>query len=103
MLQNKRTYRKRLSYNTRSNKVKNIRTPGGKLVVRYLKKPGSINKCGECSKELEGLKKTRPAERSRLKKHQRTVSRAFGGNICGKCLKNRILRCFLSKELREKS
>merc|ERR1719347_2151784 len=32
------TYRRRLSYNTKSNKRKIVRTPGGKLVFQYLKK-----------------------------------------------------------------
>ena len=39
------TYRRRLSYNTKSNRVKKVRTPGGKLVFQYLKKRPSVPNC----------------------------------------------------------
>merc|ERR1712080_691240 len=39
------TWGRRLSYNTKSNKRKVVRTPGGKLVFQYLKKRPSVPKC----------------------------------------------------------
>lgn len=38
MLDTRVTYRRRKSYNTRSNKIKKVKTPGGRLVVHYRKK-----------------------------------------------------------------
>ena len=32
------TYRRRKSYNTKSNKIAKHRTPGGRLVAKYLRK-----------------------------------------------------------------
>jgi large subunit ribosomal protein L34e len=68
------TYRRRLSYNTKSNKVKmyvsflfflsfinnerfvfSVKTPGGKLTYQYVKKRGTVPKCGDCKVELPGV------------------------------------------------
>lgn len=32
------TYRRHVSYNTRSNKIRKVKTPGGRLTVLHLKK-----------------------------------------------------------------
>ncbi|KAJ1529615.1 hypothetical protein ONE63_006382 [Megalurothrips usitatus] len=91
-------YRRRLSYNTKSNKRRKVRTPGGRLVYQYLKKVGKIPKCGQCKDTLRGLKKLRPAERARAPRRYLTVKRTYGGNLCHKCVKERIVRAFLIEE-----
>jgi len=48
-------YRRRLSYNTTSNAIKVVKTPGGKLTVQYLKKRGKNPHCGECGIKLPGV------------------------------------------------
>ena len=40
------TYRRRLSYNTKSNKTKLIRTPGGKLVLQVISKRRMVDHLG---------------------------------------------------------
>ena len=45
----------RCSYNTRSNKVRIIKTPGGKLRYLHIKKRGSPPKCGDCGIKLPGV------------------------------------------------
>ena len=50
------TYRRRLSYNTKSNRVKKVRTPGGKLVFQYLKKRPQVPKCPMTGLRLKGVK-----------------------------------------------
>merc|ERR1711916_382913 len=92
------TYRRRLSYNTKSNRKKIVKTPGGKLVYHYVKKAGSVPKCGDCPDKLRGIKPSRPMERSRMTKRLKTVSRAYGGSRCHKCVRNRIVRAFLIEE-----
>ncbi|XP_077507256.1 large ribosomal subunit protein eL34-like isoform X1 [Amblyomma americanum] len=83
------TLRRRLSYNTNSNRRRISKTPGGKLVYLYLKKPGSIPKCGDCKLKLRGITPARPRELSALSKRHKTVTRTYGGSRCGKCVRNR--------------
>lgn len=42
-------------YNTRSNKVRVVKTPGGKLRYQHIKKKGSAPKCGDCGIKLPGV------------------------------------------------
>ncbi|KXN73368.1 ribosomal protein L34e [Conidiobolus coronatus NRRL 28638] len=92
------TYRRRLSYNTRSNRVRTVKTPGGRLVYQYEKKPVKNPRCGDCGHALQGLKAFRPMDYSRVSKRQKTVSRAYGGSRCAHCVRNRIVRAFLIEE-----
>merc|ERR1712133_321217 len=73
------TYRRRLSYNTKSNRRKIVRTPGGRLTFQYLKKRPSVPKCPMTGLALKGVKPSRPADRSRLSLRQKKVYRAYGG------------------------
>ncbi|CAL1686885.1 unnamed protein product [Lasius platythorax] len=92
------TYRRRLSYNTKSNRRRVVRTPGGKLVYQYLKKPKKIPRCGQCKDKLRGIQPARPMERSRMCRRKKTVKRVYGGVLCHKCVKERIVRAFLIEE-----
>ena len=92
------TLRRRLSYNTKSNRRRIVRTPGGRLVYQYVKKNKSVPKCGQCKEKLKGIRPTRPCERSRLSKRQKTVARTYGGVLCHGCLRERIIRAFLIEE-----
>ncbi|XP_019865463.1 60S ribosomal protein L34-like [Aethina tumida] len=91
-------FRRRLSYNTKSNRRTIVRTPGGKLVYQYLKKPKKIPRCGQCKDKLRGILPARSKERSRLCRRKKTVKRAFGGVLCHKCVKEKIVRAFLIEE-----
>jgi len=92
------TLRRRLSYNTNSNKRRIVRTPGGRLVYQYVKKRRNVPKCGQCKDKLKGIRPTRPSERSRMSKRQKTVARTYGGVLCHKCVRERIVRAFLIEE-----
>eukprot|EP00967_Tisochrysis_lutea_P093523 scaffold135409_cov33-Tisochrysis_lutea.AAC.2 len=52
------TYRRRKSFHTKSNIVRKVRTPGGKLVVQYVGKRGKRPTCGEygCDRPLSGVR-----------------------------------------------
>jgi len=98
------TYRRRLSYNTKSNKVRKIRTPGSKVVVQYVGKRGKgphspVDSC-ECGKRLNGIAQLRPYHYKRLAKKDKHVSRPYGGVLCGRCVKSRIVRAFLIEEIK---
>jgi len=92
------TLRRRLSYNTKSNKRRIVRTPGGRLVYQYVKKRKNVPKCGQCKEKLKGIRPTRPSERSRISKRQKTVARTYGGVFCHGCVRERIVRAFLIEE-----
>ena len=42
-------------YNTRSNKVRVVKTPGGALRYLHIKKAGTAPKCGDCGIKLPGV------------------------------------------------
>ncbi|XP_065834124.1 large ribosomal subunit protein eL34-like [Oscarella lobularis] len=92
------TYRRRLSYNTKSNRRRVSKTPGGRLVYLYTKKPGKVPCCGDCKLPMRGLPAVRPKKLQLLSKPKKTVARAYGGSRCGKCVRERIIRAFLIEE-----
>ncbi|DAZ99970.1 TPA: hypothetical protein N0F65_008777 [Lagenidium giganteum] len=92
------TYRRRHSYGTRSNGIKVVKTPGGKLVSQTIKKRTAGPKCGDCKQSLKGIKHLSIKGYKRVSKPQRTVSRAYGGSRCAGCVRQRIVRAFLIEE-----
>lgn len=84
--------------NTRSNKIKVVKTPGGVLRAQHVKKLASRPKCGDCGVALAGVSALRPREYASVSKTQKTVSRAYGGSRCANCVKERIVRAFLIEE-----
>ncbi|KAJ7370479.1 60S ribosomal protein L34 [Desmophyllum pertusum] len=81
-----------------SNRKRISKTPGGKLVYLYTKKPGKVPKCGDCKAKLQGLPALRPKKLMHISKPQKTVSRAYGGSRCARCVRERIVRAFLIEE-----
>ena len=94
------TYRRRCSYNTRSNKIKAVRTPGNKVVAHYITKKANGPKCADTGVALYGIPCLRPFEYKNISKAKRTVSRAYGGVLCAKAVKTRIIGAFLAEEKR---
>eukprot|EP00178_Gracilaria_changii_P014405 TRINITY_DN40608_c0_g1_i1.p1 TRINITY_DN40608_c0_g1~~TRINITY_DN40608_c0_g1_i1.p1 ORF type:complete len:115 (+),score=0.68 TRINITY_DN40608_c0_g1_i1:37-381(+) len=92
------TLRRRLSYNTNSNRRKVCKTPGGRLVYHYQKKLGTLPKCGDCKVKLHGISPSRPSDRPNMTKRLKTVSRTYGGSRCHRCVRERIIRAFLIEE-----
>merc|ERR1712090_59505 len=92
------TYRRRLSYNTKSNKRKVVRTPGGKLVFQYLKKRPNVPKCPMTGVRLKGVKPMRSCEKSRHSLRNKKVYRAYGGVLSHKAVREKIVRAFLIEE-----
>merc|ERR1711872_1148082 len=84
------TLRRRLSYNTTSNKRRIVRTPGGRLVYQYLKKRGKVANAG--------VAQARAFELRKLAKNRKTVSRAYGGNLNANCVREKVIRAFLIEE-----
>merc|ERR1719389_239472 len=92
MLERRVTYRRRASYRTKGNKFMKIKTPGGKLGVKYLKKRSKGNK-------LSGIKIARPADFRRMRATARTVARPYGGVLSHSAVRDRITRAFMIEEI----
>ena len=88
----------RHAYNTRSNRIRTIRTPGGRYAAQKIKKTTVGPKCSDCKCSLPGIKHLKRSAYKNLKKRERTVSRAYGGSTCAGCVKQRIVRAFLLEE-----
>mmetsp|Transcript_21324 Transcript_21324/g.43032 ORF Transcript_21324/g.43032 Transcript_21324/m.43032 type:complete len:115 (-) Transcript_21324:378-722(-) len=88
----------RQPYNTKSNKTKPIKTPGGRLVPHKIVKKTKGPVCGDCKVSLPGVKHLKGSKYRNLKKRERTVGRKYGGTVCGGCVRTRIVRAFLLEE-----
>ncbi|KAK3073049.1 60S ribosomal protein L34B [Coniosporium uncinatum] len=98
MPSNRLTYRRRMPYNTKSNNVRIVRTPGGKLRYLHIKKQGTAPSCGDCGLKLQGIPATRPRESAKLSRPTKSVSRSYGGSRCANCVRDRVVRAFLIEE-----
>lgn len=62
---NRVTFRRRHSYNTRSNRIRKFKTPGGKLSVHYVTKAAKPVACGDCGTALQGVSAVRAGRQLR--------------------------------------
>ncbi|KAI0987686.1 hypothetical protein GJ496_003011 [Pomphorhynchus laevis] len=91
-------YRRRHTFNTKSNMRRIVRTPGAILTLHHVKKRGTLPRCAQCKEELKGIQPSRPQERKRMSKRLKTVNRAYGGSRCASCVKSNIIRAFINQE-----
>lgn len=56
------TYRRAHSYNTRSNRVRKVTLPSGKIVVHYETKPAKGPRCGDTGVALQGVSARAPLD-----------------------------------------
>lgn len=92
------TLTRRHAYRTNTNRVKTIKTPGGRHAVQYMAKHRAGAKCGDCKCSLPGIKHMDRRGFKQAHKKDKTVARAYGGNRCHSCVKSRIVRAFLIEE-----
>ncbi|SCV01539.1 LAMI_0G12134g1_1 [Lachancea mirantina] len=92
------TFRRRNPYNTRSNKIKVVKTPGGVLRAQHTKKLATRPKCGDTGVPLQGVSALRPRAYAQVSKTSKTVSRAYGGVLSANAVKERVIRAFLIEE-----
>nr|P11250.3 RecName: Full=Large ribosomal subunit protein eL34; AltName: Full=60S ribosomal protein L34 [Rattus norvegicus] len=94
------TYRRRLSYNTASNKTRLSRTPGNRIVYLYTKKVGKAPKsaCGVLPGRLRGVVAVRPKVLMRLSKTKKHVQQGLWWLHVRQVCPDRIKRAFLIEE-----
>lgn len=64
-------------------------TLGGRLVAQHTIKKAKTVKCAACDRPLAGIAAVRPTHMRSIRQRQRSVSRPYGGNTCGVCLKDK--------------
>jgi large subunit ribosomal protein L34e len=94
------TYKRKHTYRTRSNQVRKLRTPGGKLTIQYTNKRNGLRVCGDTQVPLNGIPRSRNTEFRGLSKRSRTVSRPYGGSLSHEAVRHRIMRSFFNEELK---
>lgn len=77
---------------------------GSRVVVQYVQKrghgPRAPHDSCDCGKRINGIAQLRPNHYKRLAKKDKSVSRPYGGVLCGGCVKSRIIRAFLLEEIK---
>jgi large subunit ribosomal protein L34e len=76
-----------MRYRSRSYRRRQVRTPGGKIVLRYKKKKTNKHVCAECGKLLHGVPRGRPYEINKLAKSKKRPNRPYGGYLCSECVR----------------
>ena len=69
-----------------------VKTPGGKTKISYRKRKPSKAKCANCRAVLAGVPRDRPYKIRRLAKTFRRPERPFGGVLCSRCLKEKMIK-----------
>ena len=101
MVSNRVTYTRRKSYNTKSNKIRKIRTPGGRLAIQYRTKNAKGPQTGVNTRsKLSGLRAMRNPAYARTNHTSRTISRPYGGVLTPNEVREKILRAFLIEEVK---
>ncbi|HDH07175.1 MAG TPA: 50S ribosomal protein L34e [Thermoproteales archaeon] len=75
-----------------------VRTPGGRVVIHYEKRPYNPPSCAICKRPLQGFPKLRPKD---IRKGHRPPTRIYGGYLCHQCLeklmKDTLYNTYLAK------
>ncbi len=79
-------------FKSRSNKLKYVKTPGGRTVIHYKSKKNSKVKCAKCGKPLSGTLAKSTAKMKNLPKTAKRPTRPFGGNLCSGCMRRKLIR-----------
>lgn len=90
-------YKRKNTYRTKSNVVRKIRTPGGKLSIQYKNKRVQRKVCAESGKLLNGIPRQAAFN---LARKQRSVTRPYGGILSAIEVQNRIKRAFFNEEMK---
>lgn len=99
------TYHHRLSYNTVSDRTRLSRTPDSRIVSLYTKKVRKAPKC-VCGISLgrhQGVRAVRPHLPMRSSQMNKQASRADGGPMSAKCVRDGIKRAFFTEEQKSES
>jgi len=78
-------------HRSRSKRRVFVRTPGSKTTLHYRRKLNAKPKCGECGQILPGVARGNKTEIKKLPKTKRRPDRPFGGVLCSRCSRKKII------------
>ena len=81
----------RLKLSRKSNRKVKVKTPGGRVVLRYRKKQSSRPSCADCGNVLAGVAHGCRSVLAKLSKSQKRPERPFGGKLCSRCSRRKIM------------
>jgi len=64
--------------------------PGGSTRMVYEKRKPKVPKCALCGAKLKGIPRLRPFKAMNTPKTMKRTERAYGGFMCGNCLRAKI-------------
>ena len=67
------------------------KAPGGKVNIQYKKPKPKIAHCSKCRAILKGVPRELPLRMKNLAKTKKRPQRPYGGMLCTKCLRQKIL------------
>ncbi len=74
-----------------------VKTPGGRTVTHYRKRKPAKAKCASCKAPLKGVPRERPYKIKRLAKTKKRPERPFGGVLCSRCARKKIIELNIEK------
>jgi len=66
------------------------RVPSGESRLYHILRKPKKARCSVCNDFLKGIARERASEMKRLTKTRKTVSRPYGGNLCSRCMREKI-------------
>ncbi|MDH5482965.1 MAG: 50S ribosomal protein L34e [Candidatus Bathyarchaeota archaeon] len=82
---------------TRSKKRLKVTLPSGRSQIHYEKEIVPTPSCSMCGQQLSGMQHLTPVEIRKLNRSKRRIGRPYGGQLCGKCLKNALKQAARAK------
>jgi large subunit ribosomal protein L34e len=62
-----------------------------RVTTHYRKRNPAKAQCGMCGAELQGVPRKRPVEMRNLPKSLKRPERPYGGVLCSKCMRKKII------------
>lgn len=78
-------------HRTRSLRRVKVKTPGGRVKIHYRKRKPKKAHCAVCKNVLLGVPNQRPYKMRTMPKTSKRPERIYGGVLCSKCAKNKII------------
>ncbi len=79
-------------FRSRSKRRIHKKLPGGETKKVYLARQPGVAKCADCGIELKGIPRMGANEAKNSPKSKKTVERKYGGFLCSKCARKRIIQ-----------
>ena len=67
------------------------KVPGGRVSIHYNKRNPKAAKCGNCGALSKGVPRELPFRMRSMAKTRKRPERPFGGVLCSRCLRTRII------------